>query len=240
VGLLIGSVTTATPDLIVMAIAVMIAWRMIADHKSLVPLLFACGGFLAKASGVLALPVTLLYVRRGWIIALCVVAPILIASVTSSGCLLFPNSITCLPVPWAVPVEQIKRYSDLLYFWARWGASNATSDYWQPAFLLGQYPHMGSLAWSFRSGILFLFVPDLRFNFGFFLIPPALLAMRVQWKAIIPMRLAHGGRSWTRGDLGGNCIPRVLSFLGDHQSGSCVRRLASPRKIHWRIAAECL
>jgi hypothetical protein len=41
-------------------------------------------------------------------------------------------------------------------------------------------------------------------------------------------RADYSGRSWTRADQGGNCIPRVLSFLGDHQI----------RRRHWSRAAK--
>jgi hypothetical protein len=135
IGLVIGSFSTPSPDPTVAGLTVVIAWRLLAagengkDQTAFLPLLLACGALNAKLSGLLLIPVAGLYAVWGagvrhWIVAavatMIAVGPFFAMSVIASGCLAFPASITCLPVPWALPREAVDELGRLLTLFTRW------------------------------------------------------------------------------------------------------------------------
>ncbi len=224
--LVIGSVSTSTPDLSVMALTVAAAWHMLAQQhdgakpRTLIPLIMTCGALNAKLSGLLLVAAGGLFAVignpiRSWVTAFAVAAvlvgPFFLASALASGCLALPSALSCLPVNWALPIATVHDLSRNLWEWSRWGAPmppGAGPWNWVGPWLIGRSQWINaavfwpfavtSLAYAFvarRSPsagerwvlalivpsvvLVFWSAPDLRFNFALFVLPIALLVMRL-------------------------------------------------------------
>jgi hypothetical protein len=223
---MVGSPTTSTPDLSVMTLTVVAAWRMLVwqeengPTRSLIPLILACGALTAKLSGLLLVPAAGLFAvwGAGWrqwvraaLVATILVAPYFAAAVLASGCLALPSAASCLPVPWALSAQTVQVLAQDLWQWSRWGApmpAGAGPWDWVPGWLTGR-PHWlnAGVFWPFvlcfvaylaiarkamsagerwvlalvvpSIALVFWRAPDLRFNFGLFVTPMALLVMRL-------------------------------------------------------------
>jgi hypothetical protein len=237
---IVGSPTTSTPDLSVMTLTVVAAWRMLAwqeegdTTRSLVPLILTCGALTAKLSGLLLVPAAGLFAvwGAGWrqwvravLVAALLVAPYFAAAVMASGCLALPSAASCLPVPWALSAQTVQELAQGLWEWSRWGApmpAGAGPWDWVSGWLTGQ-PHWLNAAvfWPFVGcfaayvavarhamsagerwvlalivpsiALVFWRAPDLRFNFGLFVTPMALLVMRIgpQGQSSIPREVGR-------------------------------------------------
>jgi hypothetical protein len=53
-------------------------------------------------------------------VALLVLSPVVLSSLTTTGCILFPSAIGCLELPWAIGPDKAKWYSSTVTNWARW------------------------------------------------------------------------------------------------------------------------
>jgi hypothetical protein len=232
IGLLTGSFTTTAPEVSVAALTLVIGWRMLAEDEdggsgSPVPMLLACGALLGKLSALMLVPVSALYAvigrgLRAWLgaalLVAILVAPLLLASLATSGCLAINVAMSCLPVPWVVSIELVNDFSRYVLQWSRSAAllpADAGPWEWIPVWLsqwlnlvvLGPFA-VSTIAYLAIAGrtlnrgerwvlalilpnlaLLFVSAPDPRFNYGLFVAPVALLAARLG-----PMVLArHGG-----------------------------------------------
>jgi len=186
IGLVIGSFSTPSPDPSLAALTCVIAWRLLASveakstDRSMVPLLLACGALNAKLSGLLLVPIAGLYVvlgsgMRRWIgagvVTAVLVAPFFVASVMASGCLALPAAITCLPVPWALPIESVKELGAAATLFSRWDSQvppNPGAWNWIPGWLMGTRLWLNaSVFWPFVACLAgFLWVTRRDLNRG--------------------------------------------------------------------------
>ena len=219
----IGFFTTPTPDLSVMSLTIVVAWRMLAHDEGsgapgdLVPLILASGAFLAKLSGLLLVPAAVLFAvvgqpPRRWgaatLLGALLMAPFLIVSTVTSGCLVLPVVASCLPLDWTLPTPSVVNSAREIWEYGRWGGPmpvGVAAWSWLPLWLAR--PLNIVVFWPFALSfvaylavyggqlvrgerwvlalivpsmiVVFSMAPDLRFNYGLFITPVALLATRL-------------------------------------------------------------
>jgi hypothetical protein len=151
--LLVGSFTTTAPELEVAALTLVLAWCMLAGNEEAkadgslsVPVL-ACGALIAKLSGLLLLPVSILFAivaRDRWrllttsALTAALATPVFLASIVTVGCLAVIAAASCLPLRWTIPLDTVERFSQALWEWSRWGGyrpPNAGAWDWVPGWL---------------------------------------------------------------------------------------------------------
>lgn len=145
-GLLSGILVSPSPDVPVAVLTGVVAWAILVvtngvpqpepntsqrDLSHAVPLLLAAGAVTIKLIAIpLFLTSVLFYV--GWsklngrslllggaIVAL-ILAPMLLASITTSGCPLYPSSLFCLNLPWSPSPEVAQAAANQTHGWTNW------------------------------------------------------------------------------------------------------------------------
>jgi len=185
-------------------------------NAHLIPLLLGAGAVTMKLSGLPLLMVGFCFFtirpkfqwKRffvGILISFLLILPMLLFSVVTSGCPLYPSSLMCLDLPWSVGKESAQVMSDVIQNWARWtGPTPEYANSWnwlgrwiitekQASFLIitsfistlfifflpNSYRHQQQY-WLLAiglSGIAFMFygAPSLRFGIGYLCILPSTL-----------------------------------------------------------------
>jgi len=105
------------------------------DTKT-IPLILSAGAVTIKLSALPLLPIGFLFyvlgnqltinIQRlltGSAITIVIVLPMVLYSLTTSGCPLYPSTLMCLDLPWSVPVEQAIKETKPIKFW--WGFSES-------------------------------------------------------------------------------------------------------------------
>ena len=98
----------------------------------LIPLILAAGTVSIKLSALPLLPIAFLFywsqqirdLRRlliGGLIALLFLSPLMIVSIMTSGCPIYPSSILCMDVPWRVPMEDANQALEVIRVWSHFG-----------------------------------------------------------------------------------------------------------------------
>lgn len=128
---LLSSIVSSSPDIPVWILTVLTGWLLVLDseRRLAVPIaLLAFGAMAIKVSaaplvvgaGVYALWTRRVTIRNTLAVSLFVLATLgsaAAANIVTSGCPLFPASLFCLPVPWAVPTETAKAISLFVSQW---------------------------------------------------------------------------------------------------------------------------
>ncbi len=145
-------IISASPDVPVILLTIIISWTIliIADkHQfcnpenssldlTIIPLLLSVGAFTIKPSALPLLVISFSFYilacqwqwRRfvwGSAISLMTLLPLLIFSILTSGCPLYPVPILCLNLPWSVGAENAKVMSKIIQNWARWSGPTPTN-----------------------------------------------------------------------------------------------------------------
>jgi len=139
--LAVGFVNSASPDLPVFCLPVIIVWvslRARHDGAPSVALLLALLLVTIKLSALSVVAATGLFViwRQSWgglvkwgVTATIAVVPMVVASVMASGCLLYPVAVTCLDLPWSPGADAVRNFAQVVIDWARWsGPKPAQAD----------------------------------------------------------------------------------------------------------------
>ena len=137
-----GMIASLSPDLPAMLLAVAIAWLLSLHwgHRGVffaIPV--AAFAITIKLSalpvGLIAGIATLYAIReesRLFIVSVCVglaiLAPFLLLSVLSTGCLAFPLSLTCFELPWTPSAEQLSVHTETIVAAARGGGRALPAD----------------------------------------------------------------------------------------------------------------
>ncbi|MFG6100685.1 hypothetical protein U2F10_00435 [Leptothoe sp. EHU-05/26/07-4] len=135
---------SSSPDIPVIFLSGIMAWSILAVvnrpqpsgkitdanpwNASLIPLFLALGAIAIKLSALPLLPVALLFYwqrqfpnfRRlliGCVLSLLLLTPLIVVSIVTSGCPLYPSSMLCVNVPWRVPTEVIDKAVEVITFW---------------------------------------------------------------------------------------------------------------------------
>jgi len=141
------------------------------DRGSLMALLIlAAGAVTLKLSAIPIVTVAWLFAvsvaRRpgraavlSTVVVVLVLSPVVLFSLTTTGCLLFPSEIGCFNVPWAIGTEKAKWYSSTVTNLARWMSeqSQGTLSEWLRSWFSG-HPMLAvsSLASVFGGGFYLL------------------------------------------------------------------------------------
>jgi hypothetical protein len=151
---LLSSIVSSSPDIPVWILTVFIGWLLVLDseRRLAVPIaLLAFGAMAIKVSaaplvlgaGVYALwtrQVTVRNVIAVSLFALVTMGSAVAANIVTSGCPLFPASLFCLPVPWAVPAETAKAISLFVSQWPMLQNINAFNSADIEAYARGALP----------------------------------------------------------------------------------------------------
>ncbi|MFW5766536.1 MAG: LIC_10190 family membrane protein, partial [Coleofasciculus sp.] len=99
------------------------------DAKT-IPLILSAGAVTVKLSALPLLPIGFLFylmgnqlklkIKRlltGSAITLLILSPIVLYSLTTSGCPLYPSTFMCLDLPWSVPIEEAIKETKPIKFW---------------------------------------------------------------------------------------------------------------------------
>ncbi|MEN8145858.1 MAG: hypothetical protein ABFS14_13020 [Gemmatimonadota bacterium] len=73
-------------------------------------------------------------------IAALMVSPLLAFGVVTAGCPLFPASLGCMDLPWALEADTVTWYSSTVTNWARWGTAQPQGSFaeWLSGWVTGQ------------------------------------------------------------------------------------------------------
>ncbi|WP_152532309.1 LIC_10190 family membrane protein [Leptolyngbya sp. Heron Island J] len=137
-------VTSSSPDVPIIFLTGVVAWSILTTTNSpssrseqsrthlwgasLIPLLLAVGAVSIKLSALPLLPIALLFYgqqpfldyRRllfGGLLSLLLLSPLMIVSIVTSGCPLYPSSVLCVNVPWRVSAAVAHRAVEVIRFW---------------------------------------------------------------------------------------------------------------------------
>lgn len=134
---------SSSPDIPVIFLAGIIAWSILTIvngpqpyrvagtslwDASLIPLLLAIGAVSIKLSALPLLPIAFLFywqqqfldLRRllmGGLVSLLLLSPLMIVSIMTSGCPLYPSSMLCMDVPWRVSTDVIDKAVEIISLW---------------------------------------------------------------------------------------------------------------------------
>jgi len=99
------------------------------DTKT-IPLILSAGAVTVKLSALPLLPIGFLFylmgnqlklqIKRlltGSAIAILILSPMILYSLTTSGCPLYPSTLMCLDLPWSVPIEEAIKETKPIKFW---------------------------------------------------------------------------------------------------------------------------
>ncbi|MEQ8963577.1 MAG: hypothetical protein RLP02_37675, partial [Coleofasciculus sp. C2-GNP5-27] len=99
------------------------------DAKT-IPLILSAGAVTVKLSALPLLPIGFLFylignqfklqIKRlltGGAITLLILSPMVLYSLTTSGCPLYPSTFMCLDLPWSVPIEEAIKETKPIKFW---------------------------------------------------------------------------------------------------------------------------
>jgi hypothetical protein len=230
-----GFVNSASPDLPIMMLTIIIAWSYLAladRGPPIVPFMLALGATTIKVSALPLLAVTgglLLFeldlAQKAAVIlgAALALLPLVAGSFLATGCFLFPLSLSCIDTGWSVGRDLAQQVAALVTSWARWGgvaAPDATFWNW-----IGP--------WSLRKSTM-----------GFeILLGLSLVATATQW---VRLKTDHAFRSVTlltyvgigyvlvmapelRFAIGYLCVPPALG-LAYHGNRTI---LAKPKTVAW-------
>ncbi|NJO48494.1 MAG: hypothetical protein HC840_02280 [Leptolyngbyaceae cyanobacterium RM2_2_4] len=137
-----------SPDIPVIFLTGIVAWTILLNfaspaddqvkyagfHTDVVPLILAIGATSIKLTALPLLFVASLFyffcrgfsLQRLWIgsvVIILLLLPILSFGVITSGCPLYPSSVLCLDVPWAVTAEEAKATAEVTRGWGTWFGS---------------------------------------------------------------------------------------------------------------------
>jgi len=106
------------------------------DAKT-IPLILSAGAVTVKLSALPLLPIGFLFylmgnqlelqIKRlltGSAITLLILSPMVLYSLTTSGCPLYPSTFMCLDLPWSVPIEEAIKETKPIKFWWVFSDSN--------------------------------------------------------------------------------------------------------------------
>ena len=140
--LAVGLVNSASPDLPGIFLPAIVVWVSLRASDNRVPAVALLLALLLVTIKISSLPVvaaTGLFVipRQSWkglvkwgAAATIVLLPILLASVITSGCLLFPVAATCMDFSWSPGADLVRNFADVVTDWARWaGPKPAQVDF---------------------------------------------------------------------------------------------------------------
>lgn len=167
-------------DMAVVILGLLVAWLLIAlsaalaandsqrkglDTGSLIVLMaLAAGAVTLKLSALPILAVAWLFSvstaeRRyrsaalSTAVSLLLLSPLMLSSMTTTGCILFPSAIGCLELPWAIGPERAKWYSSTVTNWARWTSEQPQGTF--SAWLMRWFVQHPLLAVSSLASVLF-------------------------------------------------------------------------------------
>lgn len=145
-----------SPDLPIVFLTGVVAWAMLLvcqtpqgeanPNSSAVPLILAAGAVTIKLSALPILFVAWLFylfgqkfsfkrVLWGSAIAMILLSPMIVFSVVTSGCPLYPSTVMCFDVPWSIPIERAISERADINGWMSWFGSPPTGvNYWLWAF----------------------------------------------------------------------------------------------------------
>jgi hypothetical protein len=220
---------SASPDLPVNVLSILIVYSMlvVVDREKIsidtakgvnrvLPVILSAGAVAIKLSALPLLIVTSIFWLAGkkslsefFTVTLTICAILLstvLASIVTSGCVIYPASFSCIDLPWAVGSQSASVTSNVIRNFARWGTyeikSGRTSEWmvnWaerEPiapllvalsciliAYLIRKrtYNQDAGLKWVFLTSItcitfLMFNAPSMRFGYAYFLLLPAYAA----------------------------------------------------------------
>jgi hypothetical protein len=175
IGLHLSSFVSASPDVPIVVLTIVIAWTMmlILDSRkanksnevnlgtALVPFILSMSAATMKLSAVPLVIVSALFYLRYFfsgrsllvltVVGLVMIAPTIAMQIVFSGCPFFPTGAPCLGVPWRLDPGEGPRIAGAITEWARWNGPappHANTFNW-----LGRWVLMGT---SLKSKLLIL------------------------------------------------------------------------------------